>query len=62
MKGVVINELDLFLHRPNLALRAQYYAVVFLNQLLFTAGNAEVLYSLSSAATICVSFRVLVEF
>jgi ribosome biogenesis protein MAK21 len=39
MKGVVINELNLFLHRANLSGRAQYYAIVFLNQLLFVAGS-----------------------
>ncbi|XP_058108729.1 protein SLOW WALKER 2 [Magnolia sinica] len=36
MKAVVIDEVDRFLFRPHLGLRAKYHAVIFLNQILLS--------------------------
>lgn len=34
MKGVVVSEVERFLYRPNIATKAQYYALCFLSQIL----------------------------
>eukprot|EP00656_Telonema_subtile_P055517 TRINITY_DN8621_c0_g1_i1.p1 TRINITY_DN8621_c0_g1~~TRINITY_DN8621_c0_g1_i1.p1 ORF type:complete len:651 (-),score=206.32 TRINITY_DN8621_c0_g1_i1:55-2007(-) len=39
MKGVVAREIEDMLHRPHLSPRAQYYAVLFLNQIMLTRGQ-----------------------
>ncbi|KAJ3692481.1 hypothetical protein LUZ60_012831 [Juncus effusus] len=36
MKAVVIDEVDSFLFRPHIGMRAKYYAVIFLNQIYHT--------------------------
>ncbi|XP_065660946.1 CCAAT/enhancer-binding protein zeta isoform X2 [Hydra vulgaris] len=36
MKEVVINEIEQFLYRPNMAEKAQYYAICFLNQIVLS--------------------------
>jgi len=41
MKRVVTDEVERLLHRPNLSRRASYFSVVFLNQLVLTAAEAE---------------------
>jgi len=39
MKGAVIKEVHQLLHRPNVSDRAQYYAIVFLNQMILSRGK-----------------------
>lgn len=39
MKLVVVREVELLVHRPNIGLRTRYYAVSFLNQLRFSADH-----------------------
>jgi ribosome biogenesis protein MAK21 len=41
MKLAVVKEVESFLHRPHVSLRAQYYAVIFLNQLILTKDNVD---------------------
>jgi ribosome biogenesis protein MAK21 len=41
MKLVVAKEVEVFLRRPNLSSRAQYYAILFLNQIILTRQNIE---------------------
>eukprot|EP01125_Pyxidicula_operculata_P019539 TRINITY_DN709_c1_g2_i1.p1 TRINITY_DN709_c1_g2~~TRINITY_DN709_c1_g2_i1.p1 ORF type:complete len:997 (+),score=340.08 TRINITY_DN709_c1_g2_i1:79-3069(+) len=41
MKIVIAREIENFLHRPNLSARAQYYSIIYLNQLEFNSSNAE---------------------
>jgi ribosome biogenesis protein MAK21 len=41
MKIVVIKEVQQFLIRPNVALRSQYYAITFLNQIVLRSGGAD---------------------
>eukprot|EP01087_Luapelamoeba_hula_P007643 TRINITY_DN1867_c0_g1_i4.p1 TRINITY_DN1867_c0_g1~~TRINITY_DN1867_c0_g1_i4.p1 ORF type:complete len:1022 (+),score=259.51 TRINITY_DN1867_c0_g1_i4:28-3066(+) len=42
MQPIVISEIDVFLHRPNLSSRAQYCAIIFLNQLVLDGRHPEV--------------------
>lgn len=37
MKAVVVDEVDIFVFRPHVGLRARYHAVVFLNQILLSS-------------------------
>lgn len=39
MKLVVVREVELLVHRPNVGLRTRYYAVSFLNQMRFTPDH-----------------------
>lgn len=39
MKSEVARELEAFLFRPNLGDRAHYYAIIFLNQMVFGEGD-----------------------
>lgn len=39
MKLIVIREVQQFLIRPNVALRSQYYAITFLNQIVLRGGS-----------------------
>ena len=41
MRAVIVREVEQFLHRPNLAPRAVYYAVIFLNQLVLRRNGDE---------------------
>lgn len=41
MKAVVCSELERLMFRPNINLKAQYYAVCFLNQVLLSHDEAE---------------------
>ncbi|KAL9954460.1 hypothetical protein ACROYT_G042001 [Oculina patagonica] len=41
MKLVVTKEIEKLLYRPNIALKAQYFAVCFLNQLILTKQDSE---------------------
>jgi ribosome biogenesis protein MAK21 len=38
MKLIVVREIEEFIHRPNIGLRARYYAISFLNQIRFSSG------------------------
>lgn len=40
MKLVVVKELETFLHRSNISPRAQYYAIVFLNQIILAKDRS----------------------
>jgi ribosome biogenesis protein MAK21 len=39
MKLVVVREVELLVHRPNIGLRTRYYSVSFLNQIRFVSGH-----------------------
>lgn len=41
MKLNVVKEVETFLHKPHISLRAQYYAVIFLNQVILSHGNTD---------------------
>eukprot|EP00029_Vermamoeba_vermiformis_P005630 TRINITY_DN2009_c0_g1_i1.p1 TRINITY_DN2009_c0_g1~~TRINITY_DN2009_c0_g1_i1.p1 ORF type:complete len:1053 (-),score=358.53 TRINITY_DN2009_c0_g1_i1:41-3163(-) len=42
MKLVIAKEVETFLHRPNIPPKAQYYAVIFLNQMVLNKTSVEV--------------------
>jgi ribosome biogenesis protein MAK21 len=42
MKLSLVKEVETFLHRPHISLRAQYYAVIFLNQIILSRNNTDV--------------------
>lgn len=39
MRAVVVKEIESFLHRPHVSPRAQYYAIIFLNQIVLDAKS-----------------------
>ncbi|KAH7939944.1 hypothetical protein HPB52_019546 [Rhipicephalus sanguineus] len=48
MKGAVLTEVDRFVYRPNVASKAQYYALCFLSQLLLSDNDVSLARSLVS--------------
>uniref|UniRef100_A0A224Z074 Ribosome biogenesis protein MAK21 n=1 Tax=Rhipicephalus zambeziensis TaxID=60191 RepID=A0A224Z074_9ACAR len=48
MKGAVLTEVDRFVYRPNVAPKAQYYALCFLSQLLLSDNDVSLARSLVS--------------
>ncbi|XP_034244442.1 CCAAT/enhancer-binding protein zeta-like [Thrips palmi] len=42
MKGVIINEVEKLLFRPNVGHKARYYGICFLSQILFTKADAQI--------------------
>lgn len=40
-KLMIVKEVEMFLHRNRVSLKAQYYAVIFLNQIILTRNNIE---------------------